>query len=242
MRRSSILDFYNPFLVVAIYPLLAYLLGDPAAFKWGLDHGAEPMPEAAELRTQCNGRLLWILRYAILSAYVLYGLRVTSIPKGTPIQSAIVGIIVGIALVQVRLLAIKVWPDLGFANAAHPALLGPIGVWAAIIALGGFSEELWRAFCLVSLRRVGASTEATVLGTSVVFALSELGGRPSRISSQREELVFTVLVGVCLAGLFLTFRSLTMIISANIVYNGLSFYRLRRDEGLAISKLPPNNA
>jgi hypothetical protein len=76
---------------------------------------------------------------------------------------------------------------------------------------------------LVSLRRVGVGMEAAALGTSVVFALSELAGRPSRISSQREELVFTVLVGVCLAGLFLTFRSLTMIISANIIYNGLSF-------------------
>jgi hypothetical protein len=57
----------------------------------------------------------------------------------------------------------------------------------------------------------------------VAFTQAELSGRPSRISSQREEIVFTVLVGVCLAGLFLTFRSLTMIIRADIVYNGVSF-------------------
>ena len=237
IRRGLILDFYNPYLAVALYPLLAYLVGDPAAFKWGSDHGAEPMPEVADLRTQRNGRLFWILRYAALSTYLLYGLRGIAIQKGAPIQSAVVGIFTGVALFQVRLLAIKVWPDLGFANATHPALTGPIGVWAAIIATGGFSEELWRAFCLVSLRRDGSNMEAAVLGTSLVFALSELAGRPSRISAQREEVVFTVLVGVCLAELFLTFHSLTMIISANIAYNALSLYRLRRDEGLAVRKL-----
>jgi Type II CAAX prenyl endopeptidase Rce1-like len=241
MRWSVILDFYNAYFVVALYPLLAYLFGDPAAFRWGLEHGSEAMPPAVELRTQRNGRVYWILRYLVLSAYLLYGLRAIPIHTVTPIRSAIVGIILGLALVQVRLLAIRLWPDLSFANAAHPALLGPIGVWAAIIVLGGFSEELWRAFCLVSLHRDGSNMEAAILGTSVVFALSELAGRPSRISSQREEVAFTVLVGVCLAELFLTFHSVTMIICANVAYNGLSFYRLRRDEGLAIRKLPPEN-
>jgi hypothetical protein len=101
---------------------------------------------------------------------------------------------------------------------------------------------VWRAFCLVSLRRYVSKLESTILAPSVAFTHAELSGRPSRISSQREEIVFTVLVGMWLAGLFLTFRSLAMIICANIVYNGLSFYRLRRDEGLAISKLPPDNS
>ena len=91
-----------------MYPLLAYLVGDPAAFKWGSDHRAEPMPEVVELRTQRNGRLFWILRYAVLFTYLLYGLRGIAIPKGAPIQSAIVGIFMGVALVQVRLLATKV--------------------------------------------------------------------------------------------------------------------------------------
>jgi len=101
---------------------------------------------------------------------------------------------------------------------------------------------VWRAFCLVSLRRYGNKLVSTILDTSVAFTQAELSGRPNRISSQREEIVFTVLVGMWLMGLFLTFRSLTMIICANIVYNGLSFYRLRWDEGLAISKLPPDNS
>jgi hypothetical protein len=91
------MDFYNPYLAVALYPLLAYFLGDPAVFKWGLAHGAEPMPVALDLRAQRIGRLLWILRYAILSAYVLYGLRLIAVQKNrAPIQAAIVGIIVGL--------------------------------------------------------------------------------------------------------------------------------------------------
>jgi Type II CAAX prenyl endopeptidase Rce1-like len=199
------------------------------------------MPPSLERRTQRTGRLLWILRYVVLLAYVMYGLRAVTIQKGAPFRSAIVGLVVGAALVQVRLLLITVWPNLGFANAAHPALLGPVGVWSAIIVLGGISEELWRAFCLVSLRQGGSNIEAEILATSGAFALAELCGRPSRISSQREEIAFTFMVGVFLAALFLTFHSLSMIICANIAYSGLSFYRLRRDEGLAISKLQQDN-
>lgn len=235
------MDFYNPYFAVALYPILASLVADPATLRWGRDHQFKPMPPPLELRTQRNGRLLWILRYAILLAYVMYGLRAVTIQKGAPVRSAVVGLIVGAAIVQVRLLLIAFWPNLGFANAAHPALLGPIGVWSAIIVLGGISEELWRAFCVVSLRRGGSNLEAEILATSVAFALARLCGRPSRISSQREEVVFTLMVGICLAALFLRFHSLSMIICANIAYSGLSFYRLRRDEGLAISKLQQDN-
>jgi len=235
------LDFYNPYFAVALYPILASLLADPATLRWGRDHRFDPMPPSLERRTQRTGRLLWIPRYAILLAYVMYGLRAVTIQKGAPLRSAIVGLIVGAALVQVRLLLITLWPNLSFANAAHPALLGPVGVWSAIIVLGGISEELWRAFCLVSLRRGGSNLEAEILATSAAFALAELCGRPSRISSQREEIVFTFMVGVFLAALFLTFHSLSMIICANIAYSGLSFYRLRRDEGLAISKFQKDN-
>ena len=186
------------------------------------------MPRELELRVQRNGRVLWILRYAILISYVLYGLHGNTIHKGTPIQSLFLGIIAGVALIQVRYLAIKVWPGLDFQNAAHPMTTGPTGVWAVIIVLGGCAEELWRAFCLGALHRTGSSVGFAILCTSVVFAISELAGRPSRISSQPEEIYFTTLVGACMAGLFVTFHSLTMIICANIVYHGLAFYRLRR--------------
>jgi hypothetical protein len=115
------LDFYNPYFAVALYPILASLLADPAPLRWGRDHQFEPMPPPLELRAQRTGRLLWILRYAILLAFVMYGLRTVTIQIGAPFRSAIVGLIVGAAFIQVRLLLITFWLNLSFANAAHPA-------------------------------------------------------------------------------------------------------------------------
>ena len=49
------------------------------------------------------------------------------------------------------------------------------------------------------------------------------------------------MVGICLAALFLRFHSLSMIIPRQYRLQRASFYRLRRDEGLAISKLQQDN-
>lgn len=164
----------------------------------------------------------------MLAGYAAYGLRgAISSKSAAQIQPLLWGIVAGAGLALIRELASKFWPALSFENAAHPMLKGPVGIWAAIIILGGFAEELWRALCLLAIRRYGGSVADAILCTAIVFAISELAGRPSRISSQREEVFYTVLVGLCLAQMLVTFRSISMAITANVVYHGLAFYRLR---------------
>lgn len=230
------MNFFNPYVVLATYPLLVYLLGDPAAYAWGLNHGSEPMPASIALRTERNGRLIWIVRYLILISYVVYGMQGLVVRSGTPIRSALLGITVGIALILLRYFVVPRWLEVPFENPDHPATRGPIAIWTIIILLGGCSEELWRAFALYLLRHDGMSAVNAILLTAAVFALSELGGRPSLISSRRDELYFTVFVGICFGEMLIKSRSLSMIACANVVYHGLAFYLIRSKTKIEVDK------
>lgn len=221
------MNFFNPYLVLATYPLLVYLLGDPTAYNWGLSHGSEPMPPSSALRVERNGRLAWIVRSVILISYILYGMRGLVVHSGTLVRSTLLGITFGTVLILLRYFVTPRRRGIPFENPDHSATRGPIAVWTIIILLGGCSEELWRALALYFLRHDGMSTVHAILLTAAVFALSELAGRPSLISSRRDELYFTVFVGICFAELLIKFHSLNMIVSANVAYHGLVFYLMR---------------
>jgi Type II CAAX prenyl endopeptidase Rce1-like len=134
----------------------------------------------------------------------------------------------GLLLVALRNLASFQWPGLRWRNPTHPTLTGPTSIWLCIIVVGGFAEEFWRAFCLVGFRHEDATRITAILITSVVFALSQLAGRPGRISGNTQELFFTAIVGACLAQLLFVFHSLLIVVSANITYSASCFYKLRK--------------
>jgi membrane protease YdiL (CAAX protease family) len=229
-------NFSSPFLALIVYPLLAYFLGDPKVFRWGAEHGSRtPMPHDLEVRALRNGRFLWILRYALLIIYIVWALR----QRGTMFQARSVsisylascvagGIAAGVLLIALRNLGSFQWHGLGWRNPTHPILNGATLIWLTIIAVGGFAEEFWRAFCLVGFRQEGLSRIAAILITSVVFALSQLAGRPSRISEKTPELFFTAIVGAFLAQMLVVFHSLLIVVSTNITYSAFCFYKLRK--------------
>lgn len=218
-----------------MYPLLAYLLGDPVVAKWGLDHGAlAPMPPEAERRAQRIGRYLWILRYLVLCSYIFYVMHRSGVSLVTArlnshylIRSLGGGISVGVLFLLVRKSGSSLWPGLSFENPRHPVLTGSLIVWLLIVVLGSFSEELWRAFCLIALHNASVNALFAMVITSVVFALSQLGGRPSRISSTPEEVCFTALVGFGFAASLLASRSLLFVLTASIIYHVSALYLLR---------------
>jgi len=106
-------------------------------------------------------------------------------------------------------------------------LKGPVEMWVAIVCVGGFSEELWRAFCLVKLQSDGLQAGAAILATATVFAISQLGGKPSLISARPAELFSTVVIGVGIAMLFLRFNSLLLVGATNITYYLGALYLFR---------------
>jgi len=208
--------------------------------SWGYHHGAlTPMPAELGRRAERNGRWLWVLRYAILvsvSLHALYGFTNFHGTEGirplAVLRSITAGLLVGIGLLVVRRVGASLWPDLGFENSRHGMLRGPAALWLFIIVLGGHSEEVWRALCVLALRHSGTSTRFAVLVTSVIFAFSQLGGRPSRISSRPAEVYFTCVVGLVLAASLLHFHSLLIPITANIAYYSTTLLLLRENQGL----------
>jgi hypothetical protein len=228
------LSLSNPFLALAVYPVLAYLLLDPTLGSWAQEHRYdEPMPPAEEHRTQRTGRYLWILRYAILWVYIFYASHKSLTSYLAPSLTLAVarpvleGLTIGVLLVAMRSSCKIWWPDLDFEFDRHPENTGPSFEWILIIVFGAFAEEEWRVFCLVGIQR-DSSLQLAVILTSVVFALSQLAGRPSRLSIRSAELFFTIVVGLFLAGLFLVSHSLPALIAANMMYHLCGLYMTRK--------------
>jgi hypothetical protein len=108
--------------------------------------------------------------------------------SGTPVRSALLGFTFATALSLLRYFVTPRLLGVPFENPDHSATRGPIVVWTIIILLGACSKELWRALALYLLRHDGMTTVNAILLTAAVFALSELGGRPSLISSWHDGL------------------------------------------------------
>jgi Type II CAAX prenyl endopeptidase Rce1-like len=192
------------------------------------------MPPEDELRSQRNGRLILILRYIILGAYILYAARRNSLPYSALgiyfrhfFPLTLIGVVAGLLFLSLRRLATTVWPALAWNNSTSPITRGPVSIWVVIILIGGNVEELWRAFCLVRLQNEGLQTAFVILLTSGVFAASQLGGKPSRISGKLVEVYSTVAIGIGLAILFLRFNSFLLVASANITYYLAALYFTR---------------
>ena len=192
------------------------------------------MPPQDEVRSQRNGRFILVFRYLLLAVYFFYAVNKTSLPYSAlgiylrrAIPLVIVGIAAGVLFLGVRNLAASLWPGLGWNNPKHPMLKGPVEMWVAIVCVGGFSEELWRAFCLVKLQSDGLQAGAAILATATVFAMSQLGGKPSLISARPVELFSAVVLGVGIAILFLRFNSLLLVGATNITYYLGALYLFR---------------
>jgi hypothetical protein len=140
---------------------------------------------------------------------------------------------------SIRILAVSLWPELGWNNPSHPLVNGPAAIWVVIICVGGFSEELWRAFCLVQLQSDGPRIGVAILATAVVFAISQLGGKPSLISGRLPELYSTVVLGIGLAILFLRFNSILLVSAANIAYYLSALYMFRSKTLRTLETLDP---
>jgi hypothetical protein len=224
--RGTTLNLLGPYGALLLFPLLSFFIGDPSVFRWGVEHGGRtPMPPDLEGAALRNGRLFLLARYLLLSAYVLTSLDQPSLRKvalGITSLSApkniATGVALGIALVLCRDFGRKFWKELDWRTPRNPMRTGSILSWLAIIFVGGVSEELWRAFAIIELRKNGLTFFAGVVLTTLCFGLGQLGGKPSRISGIPAEVHFTFFVGFVIGSIFVMSRVVVIGMCANIVY------------------------
>jgi hypothetical protein len=229
--------------LLLLYPAVIYLIPEPSAFVLGWKSGKLVFPSPiARLESQKNGRILLFLKFIVVAGTIL--LCVRKYQRALTAQeigrlgwrtSTLIGLLGGVFLSFWRKLAQASFPRLKSRAHENDLANGPAFSWILIFISGSFCEELWRTVSLLCLGDLGIPL--IVFLTSICFALAELGGTPSRLLGIWEDVVATAIVGALLAGLFLSAGSLFANCLANLTFNLLTLYALRRGEGRAVARV-----
>jgi len=182
-----------------------------------------------------NGRHWRIIEFGVLLGGMYFFARRYSISLAdvgvsfeTPARLAAVGLAAGLGLLALRVV-VGLWcPRIDSWEPQHPLARGRAWIWVILLVVGALAEEFWRALSLVTFLDAGCGIGLGVAATSIAFTLGHVCGIPSRMRGFREEILFTALVGVILAALFLAFRTLFVPCVAQLVLNLTTLYTLRR--------------
>lgn len=186
-----------PYIALAILPAAIILRPEPIDIKWNIKHArlhapTPPLPPELKEAAERNGRILYLLAYAVIcgSIYLLArwrslsaaGLgfqanrRANDLAWGLIVGSAYVGCLKLGRLVADRMArkaeVLRPGFKAGSRRAPGAYARGNALLWVAIIAAGAFAEEYWRAFCLVSLQGLGHSAALAVGVTSLAYTLA----------------------------------------------------------------------
>jgi membrane protease YdiL (CAAX protease family) len=220
---------YAPYLGLAIFHAPNILVINPVQFRWGVTHGFEPMPpDIAKRVSTLNRRYFGFLMHALNIFFVtLLMIHVSVSPVAVGLSAnrwklfVIVGTGGGIAWLALQELGMHFVPSLRPKPNSDDLQEGAAILWMALILIGAFAEELWRAFCMIAFLRVGDSLTFAILITSFVFALGHYG-RPLF------QKLGMVPLGIAAALLFVASGSLAAPFAFHLVVNLGSLHRARR--------------
>ena len=143
------------------------------------------------------------------------GLRLDNWKGNAAIGLAAGGLRVLLLDALVRLFPITV-PDKGNDRLRRGSVL----LWTITFLMGAFSEELWIAFCLVTLRITGHSTVISVALTAIIFGAVHF--------EYRFRAIITAIYGALSSLLFISLGSLIPMFLFHFIGNLGSLYWARR--------------
>jgi len=232
------------YIALTILPLTAMLSMEPIKSSWGYKHGrrgilpAPPLPRELSERSERNSRCIRFLISGVQCLSVYYLARKYSVPAADiglhlrrwPIFVAF-GVVAGLMyLVYLRVmraggsrLARKEVPYYTPEYLTH----GSTSHWVLSNSASCFSEECWRAFCLVSLQQVHHGDMFAIVASSLAFALYhfQMGGRGVLYEFGR--LASYAIFGVLFAALFLLTHSIVPAYTGHLLVNLVALYRAR---------------
>jgi len=211
---------------LVLYPLLNVLRINPIRFQWGFKNGLAPMPPEFEERAQAADRaLLFIVDLILLLVVILlmHSSLISAYEVGLTAdnwKSAFgMGAMLSLPLLGLReLLLSNVPPEVARKEFESR---GPVATWCGLIALGSFSHEFWRAFCIVALVRLGISAWLAVAIATVSFAIASL---QTNIATALGSAVFGGAAGF----LFVNTGSLLASLTMSLVMGTFVLYQVRR--------------
>jgi membrane protease YdiL (CAAX protease family) len=185
------------------------------------------MPLEVRGRAESADRYWYFLVDGITVAFIL-GLmlwnRIPPAQAGLQMTNWKISALVGPAAGTFRVLLLgwlaRSLPNLASGKAEDRLKRGPLPLWTAIFVTGAFSEELWIAFCLATLKTTGHSTAVSVGLTAAVFGAVHFEYRFGAVA--------TAMYGALSALLFFWLGSLIPMFLFHFMGNLGSLYWARR--------------
>jgi len=227
-------DFFY-YAAILLFPVLSFLILEPVGARWGAQHKSFYPPPDIKARSERNGRYVWIIKYVTLSFLVIWLAMHFSLISQTfgphsneVLLSVTWGILGGMFLFLFRAGYRIAIPRMLSIEYQEPFLKGPTAFWLILYFLGGFSEELWRGFCIAATRETQRDIIHAIIWISISFAAAHLGGIPGRIHGEVPDAAFEAITGVFLGCLFIFSGSVISTFVASVFYYTGLFYYLRR--------------
>lgn len=207
------------------YPLLYLLPLNLVRIRWGFEKGLTPMPPEVEEKAEAADRLAVCITHVVLLVVVVL------LMSGSPISAYEVGFTadnwkpalgMGVLLSLfplglITLLLRNIPPGVR----EEPESRGPIATWFGVITLGSFAHEFWRAFCIVSLIRLGFPAWVAVLIVAVAYGALQL---QTSIARTLGAAAFGGVAGF----LFVATGSLLSPLTMSLIVAGVHLYQLRQ--------------
>jgi hypothetical protein len=151
---------YIVLLVLVAYPLLHFLPLNIIRFRWSFKAGLAPMPPEMEAKAEAADRARRLIIHLALCAFVAWSMRAPAISLhevGFSLNNwkSALGLGLMFSLLPAGLTELflsKVSPEAARKEAESR---GPVASWYGLTLTGSFSNEVWRAFCIVTLIRHG---------------------------------------------------------------------------------------
>jgi predicted RNA-binding Zn-ribbon protein involved in translation (DUF1610 family) len=107
----------------------------------------------------------------------------------------------------------------------EPESRGPVAAWYGIKTLGSFTHEFWRAFCIVSLIRLGVPAWVAVLITAAAYGTPHLQTSTARALG-------SAAFGSAAGFLFVNTGSLLAPLTMSLIVAGANLYQVRNASSL----------
>src|SRR5260370_2576590 len=215
-----------PISALVLCPFLSLLPFNVVRVRWGVERGLAPMPPEVQEGAEAADRVVLCVTHIILLVIMVLLMR------GSPISEHEVGLTadnwkpalgMGILFSLFPLglgeLLLRNMPPEKVRE--EPESRGPLAALCGLNTLGSFTHEFWRAFCIVSLIRLGLSAWVAVLIVAVVYGTLHL---QTSVASALGSATFGGAAGF----LFVNTGSLLSPLTMGLITAGAHLYRDRQ--------------
>jgi predicted RNA-binding Zn-ribbon protein involved in translation (DUF1610 family) len=220
------MSFIVPISALVLYLCLYLLPLNLVRFRWGFEEGLAPMPPEVQEKAKAADRVVLCVTHVILLVIVvllMHGSPISAYEVGLTADNwkAALGMGILLSLFPVGLseLLLRNTPPEKVRKESESR--GPGAAWYGLDTLGSFTHEFWRAFCIVSLTRLGLSAWVAIVIVAVVYGTLHLQTSVARALG-------SAVFGGAAGFLFVNTGSLLAPLTMSLIVAGSNLYQVRQ--------------